>query len=364
MFYNYGGTSTIPFAISFFVYEKFTGAQPYYKYFGKKFDRPGFPNRWDTYPVKPIYYAKIFAVISCVTLSILFISLFSWYLLPIPFFLFKMIDYSSHINFYQATLMGNRDIAFASSITCLFFITALIYIYDKNKYLKYMYICFICASISFAVKLTGAATFIFPISLLIYVYINNNFNFISKEKILLKSLLCAIVPYIILTPAVILDLGRYISWLQTMLIKQSVSPMEWLNPDRINHALSFIKDLYFLKSISGILIIILFIASSIVFLRIHPIFFVTMCFFHLFTFKTIITNTGDFPYSRLYMVLLFTPIMYLFFSLIYAYRKMPKYIKLSVLSISFILTISAYNIKYIYSGINKLIINKIIINKL
>ncbi|MFC1546209.1 hypothetical protein ACFL4O_00635 [bacterium] len=357
MFYNYGGTSTMPYAVSFFIYSLKTAKKPYYKYFGEKFFYPSFPNRWDTYPVKPIYYARVFAVIFFIILSILLVALFSWHLLPIPFFLFQMIDHSHHLSFYQDKLMGNAHIAFASAITCILFIIAVQNIKNSKKYLKYMYLCFLCASISAAVKLTGLAAFIFPASLLVYLYIKNDFNLLFNKKILLKAAAFSIIPYILLTPAVILDLGRYVSWLQKMLIKQSISPLEWLEPDRINNALIFIKDLFFLKSIPGIVLLILLISSAVIFIKIHPVFFTAIAFFHLFVFQTIITNTGDFPFSRLYMVLLFTPVIFLFFPLIYVYKKIPNYFKVFILGICTIITLSVYNAGLVYSGLKKLIKN-------
>lgn len=352
LFYNYGGTSCLPFAITYYVNYLRTHDVPYFKYFGEKFYFAAFPQRWDTYPVRPIYHARILAVILFVIGTIVFVGLFSWYLLPIPFFLFKMVDYSQLMAYYRETLMGNTHIAFGAVITCIFFIVALLNIHNK-KYVTYMYVCFICASITASVKLTGFGTFIFPFSLLVYLYLYPDKS-MSKHTILLKTLACAAIPYLVLNPAVILDLGRYATWFQELAIRKRVPLLEALSPDRVDNLIPFIKDVYFLKAIPPLLIILLGIASAILLIRIHPLFFAVVVLFHASTFQTIITNVGDLPYTRLYMVLLFTPVVFLLFPLIYGYKKCPMYCKLVVLIVCTGLTLSAYSPRTLSAGFHQL----------
>lgn len=353
LFYNYGGTSCIPFTISYYINYLRTHDVPYFKYFGEKFYFAAFPQRWDTYPVRPIYHARIAAVILCVIGTILFVGLFSWYLLPIPFFLFKMVDYSELMAFYRDTLMGNTHIAFAAVITCIFFIVAILKIHNK-KYVTYMYLCFICASIAASIKLTGFSTFIFPFSLLAYMYMSPDSTVIAKNKILLKVLACSVLPYLVLTPAVILDSARYITWFQTLAIKKRVPIVDALTANRIDNLVPFIKDLFFLKAIPTLLVIILGIASAILLMRIHPFFFIAVVLFHMYTFRIIFTNLGDFPFTHLYMIFLFTPVVFLFFPLIYGYKKCPTYCKLVVLIVCTGLTLSAYTPRALSAGFHQL----------
>jgi hypothetical protein len=356
-FYFYGGTSSIPYAISFYLYSKKHQINPYYKMMGEKFFQPHNSLSKDIYPTKPIYYARI-AVIILFTLGIfLFISLFTWYLLPIPFLLFKIIDYSSIFNGSIPVLLGNSEVALLAGFTALFFILTLL-TNEQKKYFKYLIICFIFSSMTIAAKLSSAFIIFLPISLLIHMYKTKIFDRdkLSRNNTFLKCSLALIVPYIIINPAILLNTFNFFSKMRYLIFQPGAGveiPFQWMT--NINQVFGFINNLYLIATVPNILLILFAIIASFLMIRISPIAFGAYVFFHLYSFSKILNISYLGLYSRLFIFLLLTHIFFILFPFIYFYRheKFSKYLKVIVLIISILFTLKFYPISTVNEGFAK-----------
>ncbi|MFC1546811.1 hypothetical protein ACFL4O_03730, partial [bacterium] len=275
-FYNYGGTSAIPYALAFLVYSMKHNIKPHYKFLNKKFYNPKNPIIRKIYPVKPIFLGRVVALIIFAVLTFVFVSLFTWYLLPLPFILLQMIDHSTILAGYKSYMMGNTHSALLAGITCVFFILTLL-TNDFKKYKKYLFYTCIFSSITVAAKLNAAFIVLLPLSLLIHMYKNYDLSLIKGNKILLKVFGLLFIPYCLINPGLILNTGSYLGWLKGILVLQGGhSSFAWM--DKTNQIFPFINDLYIIKYWPNMLLIILGLSAVMLMARISKIAFIFYVF--------------------------------------------------------------------------------------
>lgn len=337
-FYNYGGTVAIPYAMLFLAYKCAYNTPVFYKYFNTAFFRSDNPIARKIHPVKPIYYGKILAIVLFTIGICAFVALFSWHLLPIPFLLFKIINHSSILAYYQPQLIGVTESTILVGLTTLYFVLALL-TDEFKKYYRYLFICSILTSITIATKLNTAVIVLLPMALLIDIFRRFNYKEEFKWKQQLKIYLALMVPFVILTPAVILDPSTYFSWMSSMISQSPVPTFTFM--DRIDKIFSFIRNIYLAQYMPDLTIIILVIMTSILMIRISPLAFGVFAFFHLYSFVSVMNISKYVLYDRLFIFLLLPSVFFVMFPLIYFYRKLLPSLRFVVLLIC-----SAYMVMY------------------
>ena len=361
IYYNYGGTCVIPNAIIFYLYCKKNNIEPYYKFFDKKFDYAHWPWHRKIYPVKPIFIAKVVAIVLFTIGIFIFVSFFSWYLLPIPFLLLSMIDHSSILAFYAPQMLTETHITLLAGITCIFFILALI-TKDTKKFIKYLLVCCTFSSLTIASKMYTAWIIVLPLSLVFYLYKNHNFPLLSNKRTLLKIAALLTIPYLIINPAVFLKTPKYIQWIKANLEYSTRAPgtlpFSWIsNSHIIREIATFVNDLYLIKLIPAGILILLFIGTSILMIRISKIAFASFIFFHFYSFNVIVNQRLP-VYNRHFVFMLLTYFLFFLFPFIYYYKKAPYFIKSFVILTSLVITVSIYPVKTICTDMTNLFNSK------
>ncbi|MCP5102255.1 MAG: hypothetical protein GY950_02700 [bacterium] len=275
VFYNYGGTSVYPFALVFYKYCKANNIQPHYKTLDTKFKNPSWPITRKIYPVKPIYITKVFAYIAFLAGAFFFVALFSYYLLPVPFWLIPSITTASVFIKYSTQMLPETHLGLLAGVTAIAFVKAVIE--KKNsRYFLLVVTCAAAASLTVAAKLNAVFIVFLPISLL--------WRLVSQKYLTLKrSALTAaafIIPYILVNPAVIINFKGYKAWLSFMR-KLSGTGSESLG-GRQSGFLPFLKDLYMADALPVALVILLFLFTCIILVKRNPAAFAgVLAFFSL-----------------------------------------------------------------------------------
>jgi hypothetical protein len=316
IFYNYGGTCVYPSALVMYLYGQSLDMSPYYQLIDKKFGNPHFPVTRRIYPTKAIYITQIVAYIMFLLAALAFTALFSYYLLPVPFWLIPSIMMSGTFGHYASTMLPEIHIGLLSGITCVFFAMTLLE-EDQKKYYKYLLICAVFASLTVGAKINTLYIVLLPVSLLWKPF---------KEKYLNSKRIAALagglaLPYILVNPAIIFNTGSYFSWLLEMRNLSEIKPQLWMT--RIKDILPFVRDIHLLNLLPAALLIALFILTVILMAKNNPPALFGFLFFLFYSFQSIANMSHDL-YPRHFGFLLMPLNLLILFPLIYIYRKSTK----------------------------------------
>lgn len=346
VFYNYGGTSAYPYSLVFYRYCKTNGIVPSYKHMDKELKVPDWPLTRKIYPVKPIYITKIIAYILFLIGAFLFVALFSFLLLPVPFLLIPLVTSSKTFSLYANQMLPEIHIGLLAGLTSLFFAKAVIE-KDTSRYFLWVVTCSVLASLTAAAKINAIYILILPISLVWRLF---------KEKYLTIKRLAVtaagfIFPYVLLNPAIIFNFEGYKAWLSSMNELSGINPGFWMK--RLSTILSFIKELHLVELFPAVLLILLFILTCILMVKKNPAAFLGFMFFFLYSLYTI-ANMKHMLYTRHFVFLILPFNLLILFPLIYLFDKVPKSLKASLTLLCLLVTLWVFPPGRIAAGIGKL----------
>lgn len=345
-FYNYGGTSVYPDALVFYFYCKNKGITPHYQLMDEKFANPEFPIARRIYPVKPIYITQVVAFILFLIGALLYVSLFSYLLLPVPFWLIPAITTAGVFKYYSAVMLPEIHIGVLAGITAIFFGKALLIPDDDHKrYLLYTILCAAAASFTAGAKINSLYIVLLPLSLLWRPFRE---KFLSGKHIAMFSGALT-VPYVLVNPTVLFNPGGYLSWLRTMGELAEIKPQSWM--ERLPLILPFIKDIFFLNTFPSTVVILLFIFTCILWIKKNPTAFLGFMFFLLYSLQAIANMTHDL-YPRHFSFLLLPLNLLILFPLIYLFQKAPKTARVPVVLVCLLITLWVFPPAKSFAGIS------------
>ncbi len=349
-FYNYGGTSVYPYSLVFYLYSKATGIVPTYKTLDKEFKNPEWPITRKIYPVKPIFTTRVIAYIIFLIGAFLYVALFSYFLLPAPFWLIPSILSSGIFLNYSMQMLPEAHLGLLAGLTAVAFGKAVI-TKDISRYFSWVVICAVSASLTAAAKINAFFIVLLPLSLI--------WRLAAEKYLTVKSLkrLAAIaagfvLPYVLVNPAVIINFKGYKAWLSAMRELSGAKPEAWTG--REYGILPFLKDLYLANAFPAILLILLFVLACIFMVKRNPAAFAGFMVFSLYSLYTI-ANMKHMLYARHFVFLLLPFNLLMLFPLIHLFRKAPKSLKAGVTLVCLAATLWVFPPGKIFAGIGNLV---------
>ncbi len=356
IFYKYGGTSVYPESLIFFIYEKITGKKSFYSYYNKKMGLNNWPITRKTYPVKPIYIGKVVAFLLFSIGSLVYISLFTLLLLPIPFWpvqisLNPWINSSDIMGYYSFQMLPTAQLALLAGITSIFFFKALFEEDGKKKFI-WIILSAIFASISVSCQLSSAFILLLPLSLSVNFIIKGYMKGWGKKMVLILSL---ILPYILINPASWLSSPDYRKWIYTMAQNSRVSEGLW--HQRISVITNFVKDLHILSTLGVALLIILFALTVIIFIKMDKIAFLGFFIFYFYSFYKI-ANMNEMVFERHFSFLILPAIFWFTLPFVYIYLKSKQNLRILLAVILLLGTLYTYPYASVINGVKSLFNDK------
>ena len=353
-FYNYGGTSIYPYSFVFYLYSKATGIVPQYKMMDKEFENPDWPMTRKIYPVKPIYITRVIAYIIFLTLAFLYVALFSYLLLPVPFWLIPSITTAAIFSNYAMQMLPETHLGLLAGLTAIAFAKAII-THDLSRYYKWVIICAIAASLTAAIKINAFFIVLLPLSLLWRPVQEKYLTFNLFKPAPLKrwgSVVAALVlPYVFVNPAIVINFKGYKAWLIAMRKLSGVKPESWT--DRDYGIVPFLKDLYLSHAFPVILLILLVVLSCIFMVKRNPAAFAGFMIFFLHSLYTI-ANMKHMLYARHFVFLLLPFNVLILFPFIHLFRRSPRSIKAALTVACLVITLWVFPPGKTFSAIMKL----------
>jgi hypothetical protein len=353
-FYNYGGTSVYPYSFVFYLYGKATGIVPNYKMLDKEFKNPDWPMTRKIYPVKPIYITRVIAYIVFLIAAFLYVALFSYLLLPAPFWLIPSITTAAIFSSYAMQMLPETHLGLLAGLTTIAFAKAVI-TNDLSRYFKWVIICAATASLTVAVKINAFFIVLLPLSLLWRLLQDKHltFNFLKPDSLKRWASLAAafILPYVLVNPAMVINFKGYKAWLSAMRQLSGVKPESWA--DRDYGIVPFLKDLYLSHAFPVALMILLVVLTCIFMVKRNPAAFAGFMIFFLHSLYTI-ANMKHMLYSRHFVFLLLPFNILMLFPLIYLFRLAPRNIKAGLTLVCLIITLWVFPLGKTIDAISKL----------
>ncbi|MCU0284941.1 MAG: hypothetical protein MUF15_00955 [Acidobacteria bacterium] len=338
-FYNYGGTSIYPYAFVFYIYGKATGTVPEYNMLDTAFKNPDWPMSRKIYPVKPIYITRVIAYIIFLSLAFLYVALFSYLLIPVPFWLIPSITTAAIFSNYAMQMLPETHLGILAGLTAIAFAKAIV-TGDIAKYYRWLLICAAAASFTAAVKINAFFIVLLPLSLIWRVVQEKylTFNWISKEQLKRWIFLAVsfILPYVLVNPAIVINFKGYKAWLSAMRQLSGVKPESWA--DRDYGIVPFLKDLYLSHAFPVFLVIILLVLACIFIVKRNAAAFAGFMIFFLHSLYTI-ANMKHMLYARHFVFLLLPFNILILFPFIHFFRVAPRSIKAGVTLICLLITL-------------------------
>lgn len=349
-FYNYGGTSVYPYSLVFYLYSKATGIVPSYKTLDKEFKHPEWPITRKIYPVKPIYMTKVIAYIAFLIGAFLYVALFSYFLLPAPFWLIPSILSTGIFLNYSMQMLPEAHLGLLAGLTAIAFGKAII-TKDISRYFLWVVICAVSASFTAAAKINAVFIVLLPLSL-IWRLAAEKYLKVKSLKRLAAIAAGFILPYVLVNPAVIINFKGYKAWLSAMRELSGVKPEAWTG--REYGILPFLKDLYLANVFPALLLILLFILACIFMVKRNPAAFAGFMVFTLYSLYTI-ANMKHMLYARHFVFLLLPFNLLMLFPLIHMFRNASKSLKAAVTLVCLAATLWVFPPGKIFAGIGDLV---------
>lgn len=349
-FYNYGGTVIMPQAALFAVHNALRGTKAEYRYIDQPFATPNWPITRKIHPVRPIYWGKILAITLFTVGTCLLAALVSWYLLPVPLLVFRMVDHSSILAYYHSALIGITESTVLAGLTTVFFFMTLL-ADDRRQYARYLLWCALAASLTAATKVNTGVIVLLPLSLLAHMGVRFGAAAVREGKYWLVCLTTLVAPYVIVTPAVVLNPLSYFAWLVRTVSQPHPAAFTWM--DRTGQIFPFIRDIYLFQSMPNLWLIALLIIGVVLMVRISPLAFAAFTFFHLYSFQSVVNITALGLYARLLIFLLLPVSLFVLFPLMYGYKKIPAVLKVIALVVSLSSLMHAFNPQGIAVGMRQ-----------
>ncbi|MBF0239352.1 MAG: hypothetical protein HQM12_16750 [SAR324 cluster bacterium] len=348
-FYNYGGTTAIPHAVLFKIHQWLFGSDVYFKDFDERIETyeklMTWTPIWKFEPVAPAYWGEVYAIVLFIMIGGIITGLISVFLLPIPLFFSGMLFWGEVTWFWRQLLPEAQSFLYGG-LTCVIFLLTL-FRSSRDSYYRYSLICAITASVAVATKIGAAYIIILPLSLLIRVLWENKNSDMWKKKIIF-FLVCLIIPYIMLNPAVIVNPVHYLSWLTQTLSAGGGAVGIWQS--RLGFIPKVLNEIYIFHYFPASLCIILLVMF----------FFITFHFrkyelIGLFIFITLsvfmILNVNLDRFKLNYFMSLYIPITLLFLlPFIFIYNKKPL-LQILMLYGGIVFSIIYFPYQGVYAGV-------------
>lgn len=350
-FYNYGGTVVMPQAVLFAAHNALRGTKAEYRYLDQPFAFPNWPITRKIHPVRPIYWGKILAIMLFTFGTCLLAALVSWYLLPVPLLVFRMVDHSSILAYYHTALIGITESTLLAGVTTIFFFMTLL-ADDRRQYARYLLWCALAASLTAATKANTGVIVLLPLSLLAHMGARYGSVALREGKAWLVCLVTLVIPYVVVTPAVVLNAGSYFAWLVRTVTQPHPAAFTWM--DRTGQIFPFIRDMYIVQTMPNLWLIALVIIGAILMVRISPLAFAAFAFFNLYSFQSVANITMLGLYARLFIFLLLPVSLFVLFPLMCGYKRIPAVLKVIVLGVSLGTLINAFPPQAVSAGLRQL----------
>lgn len=350
-FYNYGGTVIMPQAALFAVHNVLRGTKAEYRYINQPFANPNWPITRKIHPVRPIYWGKILAILLFTAGTCLLAALVSWYLVPIPLLVFRMMDHSSILAYYHTALIGITESTVLAGVTTIFFFMTLL-ADNRRQYARYLLWCALAASLTAATKANTGIIVLLPLSLLAHMVSRFGSAAIREGKYWVACLATMVMPYVLVTPAVVLNPLSYFAWLVRTVTQPHPAAFTWM--DRTGQIFPFVRDIYLLQSMPNLWLIALIIIGVVLMVRISPLAFAAYAFFHLYSFQSVANITALGLYARLFIFLLLPVSLFVLFPLMCVYKRIPAVLKVIVLGVSIGTLMHAFPLQAVSAGIRQL----------
>lgn len=349
VFYSYGGPSVYPYAFIYYHYGRQNRVCPVYKGMDKEFDSAVYPLFRKISPTKPIYMAKVAALLSYLAGSAVYTVMFLLLMFPAASLAIPSIEKSFIIREYSDQMLPQTAMGIMAGITALAFVKA-IFEEDISKYYRWTLFCAAAASLTVANKINAVFIVFLPLSLV--------WRLIREKHLSMKRLgalaSAFTLPYILANPAIIFNTKNYFLWCMSMFNPAQPDPN--LLVTRSAKIQVFLKDIHVFELFTPVALIALFIAACIIFAKKNPAALSGILFFLAISFYSVTTMSHKVhPMHPRHYVFLVLPInIFFLYPFAYGYKKASRSIKAGATLVCLLATMSAYAPQQVFSEIIRL----------